>query len=565
MPTLTKPHLHAPSVARLPLIATICALAVGSITLLTTAREAESATGDNVIFILTDDQSASELAGMPNVQNLIGAKGATFNRAYIPYPLCCPSRASLLSGQYMHNHGVRGNVLPFGGWERFISHEPNALPVWTKDAGYYNIHIGKYMNGYFGSEAQPNVPPDWDEWYGKIAESNLYFNYTLIEKTGPGDTPEIGFYGDQESEYQTDVFRDKAVEFLDTAGPAETPFMMNLWFNAPHAPFEPAPRHLFSLNNIGLPKLPAFNEKNISDKPKWLRKQAKKRLKKGFTKSIASERRRKLEQLRSVDEAVGTIVTELQQEGILDDTYIVFASDNGFFRGEHRIAGGKFLPYEPSARVPLMIRGPGIPAGAVSEELVSSLDITQTILQIASGSTDPALDGRSLLPYAQNPALRSTRPIMLEGDTGPGQGNAVDPEAATSAASAKVAKAKLAGAKGVKDLDQEPMGSKSAANGSAAPAYRAIRTDRYLYVLYSNGQSELYDMRRDPGQLRNKADDSRYKAVRKLLFNHMVAFSTCVGATCRFEIGPDPAPRKGKPEPEKPAKGKKPVKKPTTP
>ena len=113
------------------------------------ARDAESATGDNVIFILTDDQTASELAAMPNVQALIGGQGATFNGAPTsPIPLCCPSRATLLSGQYMHNHGVRGNFAPNGGWYRFIPHESNALPVWTQDAGYYNVHIGKYMNGY---------------------------------------------------------------------------------------------------------------------------------------------------------------------------------------------------------------------------------------------------------------------------------------------------------------------------------------------------------------------------------------------------------------------------------
>ena len=138
--------------------------------------------------------------------------------------------------------------------------------------------------------------------------------------------------------------------------------------------------------------------------------------------------------------------------------------------------------------MPLLIRGPGIPAGAVSDELVSNLDVTQTILQIATGATSPAWTGARCCPSP--PIRRCARPgpILLEADTGPGQGNAVDPEAAT-AASAKVAKAHLAGRKGVKDLDQEPMANKSAANGSSAPAYRAIRTDRYLYVLYANGQS----------------------------------------------------------------------------
>jgi N-acetylglucosamine-6-sulfatase len=300
----------------------------------------------------------------------------------------------------------------------------------------------------------------------------------------------------------------------------------------------------------------AFNEKDVSDKPKWLRKQAKKKIGRGLVRTIEIERRRRMEMLRSVDEGIGAMVAELAQEGILDDTYIVFASDNGFFRGEHRIAGGKYLAYEPSARVPLMIRGPGIPAGGVSDELVSSLDITQTVVEIATGSTDPALDGRSLLPYAENTGLRSTRPILLEADTGPGRGSpGFDPESA-NASIARVAKARLLGRRGVKNLDQERMATKSVANGNFAPAYRAVRTDRYLYVLYANKQSELYDMRRDPAQLRNVAGDRRYRPVRRWLFRHMVGLTTCSGPSCRIEVGPDPRPRKKKPKP-KPKRKKK--------
>ncbi len=536
---------------RLLVLATLGALAATMFAATVfSAGEAKSATGDNVIFILTDDQAANELSVMPNVQTLIGAQGATFRRAYIPYPLCCPSRASLLSGQYMHNHQVRGNAPPNGGWEVFRPKEADALPVWTHAAGYYNVHIGKYLNGYASGPPDPlPVPEGWDEWYGKISEDPLYYNYQLIEQTGPADTPELEFYGDQASEYQTDVFRDKAVDFVDGLTGSQTPFMMNLWFNSPHGPYYPAPRHLYSQSSSpALPRVAAFNEKNISDKPKWLRKQARKRLKKGLRQAIASERRRRLEMLRSVDEAVGALVAELSDQGILDETYIVFASDNGFFRGEHRIVGGKYLAHDPSSKVPLMIRGPGIPAGSVSDELVSSLDITQTINEIATGSPNPALDGRSLIPYAQNNSLRSTRPILLEADTGPGQGNAgFDPQVASSAkasASRRVRKARLAGRRGVKNLDQEKMATKTVANGNFAPAYRAIRTNRYLYILYANGQSELYDMKRDPGQKHSRQADRRYKPVRKWLFSHLVAFTACAGPSCRFEVGAEPKPRK---------------------
>jgi N-acetylglucosamine-6-sulfatase len=494
----------------------------------------------NVIFILTDDMPSSELAGMPNVMSEIVGQGTTFNRAYISFPLCCPSRATMISGQYMHNHGVHGNFPPQGGWPKFKSHESNDLPVWLHADGYYNVHIGKYMNGYEVQNGTLPVPQDWDEWYGKVSEEALYFNYQLIEKTAANPTPRITFYGDQPLDYQTDVFADRAADFVRDAAPANQPFLLDLWFNSPHGPFDPAPRDRFRLAGSPLPKLPAFNEKDIRDKPKWIQRQARKRLSRAQIKLIDNERRRQQEQLLSVDDSIGELIQSLKAEGMLDDTYIIFASDNGFFRGEHRIASGKYLPYDPASRVPLVVRGPGIPAGGVSDELVWNGDITQTILQIASGTENPALDGRSLLPYAESPPLRSTRPVLLEGDTGPGGTGAES--ARTSAARARAARVGVLGKRGVKNLDQEPDAIKSAANTDTAPAYRSIRTDRYEYTLYANGQTELYDMWRDPAQLNSLAKDPRYRYVRKWLYNALIPLSSCAGPACRVQLGPDPAP-----------------------
>jgi arylsulfatase A-like enzyme len=176
----------------------------------------------------------------------------------------------------------------------------------------------------------------------------------------------------------------------------------------------------------------------------------------------------------------------------------------------------------------------------VSEELVWLGDVPPTILEIASGTQDPGLDGRSLLPFAENPARRSTRPILLEGDTG-GGGTEAEP-ARASAARAKAAKVGVAGKRGVKNLDQEPNAIKSQAVIRNAPAYRAIRTDRYLFVVYANGQTELYDMRRDPGQLRSLASDKRFRFVRKWLFDQMIPLSSCAGPSCRVEVGVEPPP-----------------------
>jgi N-acetylglucosamine-6-sulfatase len=505
------------------------------------AREAQGAPSQkNVVFILTDDMTFSELSVMPNVQSLLADQGTSFNEAYISFPLCCPSRATFLTGQYMHNHGVHGNYPPYGSWSSFIPDQANDLAVRMQKAGYYNVHIGKYLNGYTSQDGTLPVPPGWDEWYGKVSEDALYFNYQLIEKTGPTATPHITFYGDQPDDYQTTVFNNRALNFIGHNGLANQPFWLNLWFNSPHGPFDPAPSDLGSLAGTPLPKLLGFNEKNITDKPKWLQRQVGRRLSKRQAKLIANERRHQEEQLLSVDRGVGDIVQELKTEGILNNTYIIFASDNGIFRGEHRIGSGKFLPYDPAARVPLIIRGPGIPAGGVSDELVWNGDVPQTMLQIGTGSQDNSLDGRSLLPFAENPSLRSTRPILLEGDTGPGNANAESAKA--SASRAREARVGLADRRGVKNLEQEPDAIKSAANSNKAPAFRSIRTARYEYTIYANGQSELYDMLHDPAQLHSVVKDPRYADVRRWLYDRLIPLSTCDGPACRVELGPDPLP-----------------------
>ena len=536
MQLLPRPRLTR---ARALLVSGVALLALGA-GVLAAGKARGATTGANVVFILTDDMSSSELAGMPNVQSLIAGEGTTFNEAYVSFPLCCPSRATMLSGQYMHNHGVRGNLPPNGSWFRFRSHESDDLPVWLQGDGYYNVHIGKYMNGYSIVDNSLPVPEGWNEWYGKVSEDALYFDYNLIEKTSSGRPPRVTFYGDQPTDYQTDVFGDRAVDFVRDSAVAHEPFWLNLWFNSPHGPFDPAPRDLFRLAGSPLPRLPGFNEKDIRDKPKWLRRQIRKPLSKRQIKVIDKERRRQQEQLLSLDQAVGNLMRTLQSKGILDDTYVIFTSDNGFFRGEHRIGSGKYLPYDPAARVPLIIRGPGIPHGGVSDELVWNGDIAQTIDQIASGAENPAVDGRSLLPYAENPALRSTRPVLLEGDTGPGGTGAES--AHSSAARARAARVHVADRRGVKNLEQEPDAINSAANTDKAPAYRSIRTDRYEYTVYANGQTELYDMKRDPAQLNSLATNPRYRLVRKWLFAHLTALTTCAGEACRVQIGPDPLP-----------------------
>jgi arylsulfatase A-like enzyme len=274
-----------------------------------------------------------------------------------------------------------------------------------------------------------------------------------------------------------------------------------------------------------------------------MRREARHRLGPGWRQKIFEQQRRREETLVGVDRTVNSIVSALQQQGLLDETYIIFTSDNGLFRGEHRIAGGKYLPHEPASHVPLMIRGPGITPGSRIQELVSNVDLASTIHEIA-GIPDPTVDGRSLLPFLDDPGLRTTRPLLLEADTGPGRGVGAgnDPDLVRKSARKSLRRAGLARLRGVKNLDQEKLAGVAQATGDRAPAYRAIRTDRYLYVLYASGDVELYDMYRDPFQLRSLARVKRYAPVRKWLFSRLVQLIDCDGQQCRDQIGEPPGP-----------------------
>jgi arylsulfatase A-like enzyme len=539
-------------------IAPSCLLAVAIAAGLIASAPSERASGDshippNVVFLFTDDQPHTMMGAMPATRGLIGARGVDFRRSYISYPICCPARATMLTGLHMHNHGVRGNGGTYGGWHRFrdggAAGEPNALPVRLDDAGYYSVHVGKYMNGYSAIDGL-HVPPGWDEWYGRIGgEVSVYNNYTLVEK-GPSGIPAAVFYGDQESDYSTDVFASKALGFIERANGIGQPFFLSVSFSAPHHPFTPAARDLYTREYSPIGPRPGFNERYIGDKPRWFRKEAHRRMGPGARAQVNSFSRRRDETLAGVDSAVSSIVSSLEQQGLLDNTYIVFTSDNGIFRGEHRITGGKYLPHEPSSHVPMLIRGPGISPGSASDELVSNVDLAATVQELA-GIPDPSLDGRSLLPFARNPALRTTRPILIEGDTGPGSGigGGFDPDllgAKSAVGKKRLRKAGLLRKKGVDNLDQEKLAGKSQARGDRAPAYRAIRTDRYLYVLYATGDVELYDMLRDPGQLQSRARDARYAPVRRWLFDRLVELARCDGAGCNAEIGSPPDPLRAK-------------------
>ena len=406
-----------------------------------TARQAQSR--PNIVMLMTDDQTVESVRVMANVNTLLAARGATFTNSFASFPLCCPSRTTFITGQYGHNHTVMGNAPPAGGYDKLAPTHSNTLPAWLRQAGYHTVHVGKYLNGY-GRARPTEVPAGWAEWYGSTDPSTYrFYNYTLNENG------RLVTYGTGAANYQTDVYARKAVDLIRRHAPATQPFFLSVAFLAPHSggPREtddpanqatpvPAPRHRNRFASEPLPASPAFNEADVSDKPAGIRNRAL--IRPARINGITENYRQRLESLLAVDEAIRDIVAALQASGELNRTLILFTSDNGFFHGEHRVPAGKVLVYEPSVRVPLIVRGPGIPAGVRRSNLVANVDLAATILDAANARPGRRPDGRSLLPFARDALTRSGRDILLE-----------------------------------------------------TPGYAAIRTPRFVFVQHTSGEQEL--------------------------------------------------------------------------
>ncbi|GAA2438144.1 sulfatase [Actinomadura vinacea] len=486
----------------------------------------------NVVVIMTDDQWLESMRVMSRTRGLIGGQGVTFSRYYASEPLCCPSRASYLTGQFAHNNGVRHNALPQGGYEKL--NDKNTLPVWLKNAGYATSHIGKYPNGY-GRRDKYYVPPGWTEWRGSLDPTTYQmYGYTLNENG------RLTTYGKADVEdpkyYQTDVYRDKATDFIKRRSSGDRPFFLSVAFLAPHgenggigpAP-RPAPRHKGRFSDEPLPRKPSFDEADVSDKPGYMRNRP--RLDAAAKERVQTGYRGRLEALLAVDEAVGGIVETLDRSGELDNTYLLFTSDNGFFFGEHRIPAGKYLPHEASAHLPFMMRGPGLPTGRTSQEGVANIDLAPTIAEATGVRPGLMVDGRSMLPYARRPDLRTTRPLLHEGGDGALPtvvgGNQQGPTAADTAG--------RAAAQG--DLDQDLPGPRKRNQRQVLSiAYEAIRTERYLYMRLKSGERELYDYKTDLYEQRSVHNDPRYAQVRAQLDRHLTRLQGCKGSACRQAI-----------------------------
>jgi N-acetylglucosamine-6-sulfatase len=529
---------------RLVLLLALLTLACAVFAGYATTRRASAASGKpNVVVVLTDDMTLRDLYEtygsngkgkklMPKVRAMIGGKGVNFKRYYASNPISCPSRTTNLTGQYSKNHG---NIRNTFGRGRYCS-DPgrvdfaHTLPAWLQAAGYRTLHYGRFLNA-FGLGRSDRVPEGWDDYVQPVefnsSASAVYYGYrlningTVTDKYGDKDHPD-------KTHYFTDVMTNMALDSI-ASGDLSQPFFLALDQRAPHEdavePVGPAPALRDAKTLRGKPPrhTPSYNEKDVSDKTKWLRKSHL--LNKRQKKLISVRNRNRLRALEAVDEDTAKLIKRLGKLGVLNNTYIIFTSDNGFFNGEHRISKGKYRPYENSSHVPFLIRGPGIPHGRVSSELTMNVDLAPTIVQIAGAKvTGRVMDGRSMLPYAMHPRKRSRRPIMLEAFP-PKPSTAAKPKKGSVASQASA----LAGPVATIARDPTP------------PNWRAVVYSHWKLDRFDGQGYELYDLNKDPDEINSLARIKRYRPIVRFLRHQLKRLERCAGASCRKQIGKMPA------------------------
>jgi arylsulfatase A-like enzyme len=411
-------------------------------------------TRPNVVVILTDDQRRDTLRYMPHVQRLLVEQGTTYRRAMVPTSLCCPSRATILTGLYAHSSTVFGNGdvggARLGGWPRFHRRgmEKRTMGVALRRAGYRTALIGKYLN-YFGQYAKPGyAPPGWDTFSTTMSDHGSYYAYRLNDGTSHFTSPK---------DYSTDVFAEQATQFIRST-PVEQPLFLFFAPFGPHAPYKPAPRHDGLLDGKLTPYVAATKRQKLRTMPRWMRER------RHFTQSeVDLTRRKQLETLMSVDEAVAAMHDALAETGRDRNTLYLYLSDNGYFWGEHRIIG-KDAPYQDATEIPMVVRWDGhVPAGETDGRLVLNVDIARTVAR-AAGAT-MRTDGLDMFGRTKR------KGFVLEAMDGYNQ----------------------------------------------RPAYCGWRTRHRMYVRWATGEQELFDYRSDPHEQRNLAHKRAWRDVRKAM------------------------------------------------
>src|SRR5436190_443376 len=500
----------------------------------------------NILVVMTDDQALTDVAQMPNVKRLLARQGTTFADAIDSFPLCCPARATFITGQYAHNHGVAGNFYPYGWYG--MKHRPTTLPRWLQKAGYRTALIGKWLNGYGARDAHGEVPVGFNTWRGLLDVSAYdYFNFVmnrnghlkawgdkvfarklvkfanievvpnpsgitgvfrkLTELFGPAP---YHYWGTHKARnYSPDVTGRITEQLVRGERRSKKPFF--IWW-APAAPHRedvattlmgrpgrdprPAPRYSSKSSSFKLPRPKSFDEANFSDKPSNMRDHAPLLSDKQIAQ-LQLDYEGRIGSLLAVDDHVKRLMRILKKTHQDRNTLVVFVSDNGWLQGQHRIPGDKFLPYEESLRVPLILRGPGVPKGRTVRGQVSNIDFAATLLDVAHAKAGRAQDGVSLMPTARDPKRHPNKIIEIEAPA--------------------------------------PLFEQNVPVNAWDRPYRGVRTERYTYVRYTEtGDEELYDRRVDPGELLNRASFPAYAKVKAHLAAKLAKLDKCRGRSCRI-------------------------------
>jgi N-acetylglucosamine-6-sulfatase len=420
----------------------------------------------NVVFVLADDFSWDLVRYMPRLRAM-QRRGMTFKRHFVPNSLCCPSRAALFTGAFPHNNGIYENAGADGGFLGFRGHglEKATFATALKAGGFRTALMGKYLNSYRTTSGY--VPPGWTDWVGS---DRVYggFGYDLNED---GD---VSYRGFRTEDYLTDVLSRKGAKFIEDASAGDSPFFLELATYAPHKPYTPAPRHLQLFPNLRAPRGPAFDQANVNP-PRWLRRRPRNA---GELAYIDWAFRDRVRSVQAIDEMLGRIHATLRARGLDDETYVMFSSDNGYHMGQHRLMPGKMSAFDSDIRVPLIVTGPGVPAGREVGRITQSIDLNPTFAELGGVRPSSLADGRSLVRLLHGkPVGRWRRAALIEH-----RGPDMRPD----------------------DPDLPPPNA-----GDPPPTYEAIRTPEALYVEYRNGDREFYDLKRDPAQL-----DNRYWSLR---------------------------------------------------
>ena len=448
----------------------------------------------NIVLIMTDDEDVAIHEFMPKTKALLAEHGTTFANFFVSYPWCCPSRTTILRGQYAHNTGIVGNEPPYGGFESFRAHglEQSTIATWLQGAGYRTAMIGKFLNRY--EPRTDGVPSGWDRWYvGGMAHAS--YDYELNENG------RIVAYGTEPEDYLNDVLTDKAVRTIREFNAEGAPFFVYVLPYTPHSPSVAAPRHLGMFGDAKAPRGPTFNEADRSDKPAFIRSFAPLNVEQ--IAYIDDEYRRRLASLQAIDDMVERLVAALEAAGQLDNTYVIYSSDNGFHMGQHGLPAGKNFPYEEDIRVPMVVRGPGVPVGARIDAMVLNNDFAPTFAAIAGIEPAAFVDGRSFLPLFDDPGRPWRQSFLV-------QRRVLEAHYLQMAAETGISR----------DLVER------------SARYDAIRTREWTYVEYGTGEREFYHLARDPHQSDNIVDRANPGLI-AALSERLAALGRCAAAECR--------------------------------